>query len=150
MSQLYTVHLDLPDIEQQMEKLGLGKNNEALRFFANELMRMSDPYVPFRSGVLKNTAQVSSEGDAIIYNQPYARYMWYGKLMVDPVYGVGGFYNEQYGFWSRKNVQKVLTNRDLNYSESPRRGAKWVERCWIENKEQLIASTQAFIDRRVK
>lgn len=118
---------------------------KAQRFFANELMRLSNDYVPFDTGVLSASARVSANGDAIIYETPYAQYLWYGKLMVDPITGKGAFHNDTYGFWSRRDVQKQLTDRDLNYQGSPLRGSYWVQRCFNDNKEQLLNSTAEYI-----
>lgn len=46
-------------------------------FLANEIIRISDPYVPFRDGYLKNSAMVENGGRSISYNTPYARRWWY-------------------------------------------------------------------------
>jgi hypothetical protein len=45
------------------------------RFFTHEVRRVSDPYVPFRSGTLKNSAQ--ERINEIHYTTPYARRQWY-------------------------------------------------------------------------
>lgn len=124
---------------------GFTEDSAAQRFFTEEVMRASDPYVPMDTGVLKNIAK--NCGDEILYNTPYARYQWYGKLMVDPYTGKGAFFSEDYGFWSRPGVQKVLSDRDLNYQGAPRRGAFWVNRAWADNKYSIIKSTREFIQR---
>ena len=115
----------------------LGKGQEVHRFFTNELRRVSDNYVPFRAGALKNNVVIDADGSAITYNSPYARYHWYGKKMVDPEYGVGSFYDKDYGHWSRPGVSKVLTEVDLNYTGAPNRGPKWALRAFADNKEAL-------------
>ena len=125
---------------------GLDPQGDVQKFFTSEVIRASDPYVPTDTGVLKNTVQ--NEGDSITYNTPYARYMWYGKLMVDPITHKGAFFSETYGFWSRPNTPKVLTDKDLVYHGGGRRGAYWVNRSWIDNKDSIIASTQAFMKER--
>lgn len=53
----------------------LEKDGKAQRFLAHEIRRLSDPYVPFDKGPLKNTARESA--DSITYIQPYARIQWY-------------------------------------------------------------------------
>lgn len=52
------VRLKLDPTQKILLKRGLNKNGAAQRFFSNELRRKMDPYVPMRSGVLKNTAVV--------------------------------------------------------------------------------------------
>ena len=124
-------------------------NGDAQKFFTSELMRLSDNYTPFNSGALKNTVQMSKDGTAIIYNVPYARYLWYGQLMVDPITGKGAFYKEGYGFWSRPNTKKVLTDIPLNYQGSPLRGSRWAERCFNDNKDYFESAVVNYA-RRLK
>ena len=49
-------------------KLGLTK--QANKYFATLCKKYMDPYVPFRTGALKNTAKVTTKG--VYYNTPYA------------------------------------------------------------------------------
>ena len=119
-------------------------------FFANEVMRKADPYVPMGSGVLKNSARVVDGGEAIEYSTPYARYHWYGKLMVDPIIGKGAFHDPISGrFWSRPNTPKVLTDRDMSYQGAPMRGPMWVDRMWLTEKESILSSVSQFIMKRL-
>ena len=143
---MFEVQIDLDGADQIIANHGLQPGGPVQKFFTSELMRLSDPYVPFRSGPLKNSAHASPEWDAIIYNTPYARYHWFGKLMVDPITKKGAFYDPKSGrFWSRPNTPKELTSRDMTYTGAPLRGPRWVERCWIDNKESIIKSTQDYM-----
>lgn len=143
---MFEVKIDLNNITEILADHGLEEAGPVQQFLTSEIMRLSDPYVPFRSGPLKNSAQHTPEWDGIIYNTPYARYHWHGKLMVDPITKKGAFHDPLSGrFWSRPNVQKILTERDLKYTGGPLRGPRWVERCWIDNKDSIIKSVEAFI-----
>lgn len=139
---LFTVKVDVSSADEVLKKHGLNPGGAVQAFFTNEIMRLSDDYAPFANGVLKNSAYIPPSNDAIIYNTPYARYHWYGKLMVDPITGKGAFFSPTYGFWSRPNTPKVLTNRNMQYQEAPLRGPRWVERCWLDNKDAIIAATE--------
>ena len=148
---MWDIDVKMDDASAILQKHGLSYGGNAHRFLTNELMRLSDPYVPMRNTILKNSARVSSEGDAIIYNTPYARYMWYGKVMVDPKTQKACmvFTDKKTGnvvFYSRPNVQKVLTDRDIRYHGGGLRGKKWVERCWIDNKDKICKSLEDFIN----
>lgn len=57
--------------EQILKLKGLEKNGPAQRFFTGEFRRKMDPYVPFLTGTLKNTA-IENE-DSIQYTTPYAQ-----------------------------------------------------------------------------
>ena len=143
---MFRVEANLAGVETILANHGLQEGGPVQKFFTNEIMRLSDPYVPFRTGPLKNSAHPTAEWDGIIYNTPYARYHWFGKLMVDPITKKGAFYDPRSGrFWSRPNTPKVLTARDMVYTGAPLRGPKWVERCWIDNKESIIKSTQDYM-----
>lgn len=141
------IKIDIHDAQQIIKNHGLAPGGNVQKFFSNELLRISDAYAPFDSGILKGTAFVSSDGASIIYPVPYARYLWHGKLMVDPITKKGAFFNPGYGYWSRPKVEKELTDIDLNFQGSPLRGPKWVERAYIDNKTSLISSVEKFANR---
>lgn len=141
---MFTVKVDVSDTAKILEAHGLNKGGRVQEFFTSELMRKSDPYVPYAAGALKTSARIDTNKDAIIYDTPYARYHWYGKLMVDPITHKGAFYSPTYGFWSRPDVNKVLTDRNMEYNGAPLRGPRWVERCWINEKDNIIKSTEEF------
>ena len=148
---MWNIEVKMDDADVILQKHGLSYGGPAHRFLTYELMRLSDPYVPMRNSILKNSAKVTNEGDAIIYNTPYARYMWYGKVMVDPKTQKACmvFTDKKTGnvvFYSRPNVQKVVTDRDIKYHGGGLRGSKWVERCWIDNKDKICKSLEDFIN----
>lgn len=122
----YDVKIDIP------LSVSLFKVKKAQLMLANECVRLADDYVPFDTGVLKNSVRIEKGGKEIVYDTPYARYMYYGKLMVDPITKKGAFFNETYGFWSRPNTKKELSERDLEYhnNETGLRGAFWFDRMW--------------------
>lgn len=141
----YNVKLNIDPANKILARHGIDKDGPVQAFFTNELFRASAMYTPFKSGVLSGTAMLDPSG--ITYIVPYAQYLWEGKLMVDPLYKIGAFYDPVYGFWSRPGIQKELTNKDLKYQGAPLRGSKWVERAWIDNKHSIIDSTQRFVDK---
>lgn len=65
----------LKPTSQIVTRLGLGKDGRVLNFFASECAKAMDKYVPMDEGTLR---QYQIEGNYIIYNQPYARYQYYG------------------------------------------------------------------------
>ncbi len=141
---MFTVKVDVSSAEEILKKHGLGEGGRVQAFFTNEIMRISDPYTPFKDGALKASARMSADKTAIEYHTPYARYHWYGRLMVDPQTGKGAFFSHTYGFWSRPGVQKVLSDRNMTYNGAPLRGPKWVQRCWNDNRDTIIKSTESF------
>lgn len=69
------IRMQIDPVDKILLKRSLGKNGKGQRFFTHEVRRLSDPYVPKRSGILKNTA-VETE-TSITYNTPYARRQYY-------------------------------------------------------------------------
>lgn len=64
---------------QILASRGLGPSCAAQHYLASEMVRLSDPYVPFRQGALKNSATIAQDGSAITYPGPYAHYQYEGK-----------------------------------------------------------------------
>lgn len=61
------------DVQKIMHSYGLGSSNKTRKALAANVRRRCDKYVPFDTGTLKNTAQVTGDGRSIIYPQSYAR-----------------------------------------------------------------------------
>lgn len=94
----------------------LNHNGEAQRFFTNEIKRLSDPYTPLDSSVLKNSTIVDT--NTITYNQVYSNYQWVG-------------------------VSKL--GKHLNYQGAPKRGKEWTFRMWADRGDEIVKSVATFI-----
>ena len=89
-----------------------------------------EPYVPMETGMLIRSAMLATTigSGEIIYHTPYSKYLYYGKVMVDPVTRRAGFETAD-GWKSRKGITKVLLSdlgapdRDLEYSKAANKKA---------------------------
>lgn len=115
-----SVKVNIPT-EKILAKRGLGKSNQARKFIASEVKRLSDPYVPMQSAFLKNSAHISSDGSNLIYRGPYAHYHWLGELMAG-------------------RAPKHYTGRGMNYHGAPMRGRQWTVRMLADGSHVLTAS----------
>lgn len=106
--------------------LGLDERGRVQQFVVNEVLRLSEPYVPLAADNLKGSGH-PEDGTDIVWNMPYAHYMWEGIVYEDPQLHCAGFKTEN-GWRSRKNVEKVPTERKLEYGNGDLRGDHWVER----------------------
>lgn len=70
------VTVTLP-VEQILKSRGLGSSGGARRYLAQRVRVRCDKYVPYDTGLLKNTAQISGDGSAVTYVQPYAEKQFY-------------------------------------------------------------------------
>lgn len=105
---------------------------KAQKFIDSECLRLMIPYTPARNLILVKSAYTGTVigSGRIVYNSPYARYQYYGKLMVSKLNGSS---------YARKGEEKVLTDRDLQYSQLRHYKAN---RLWFEymksDKKQMI------------
>jgi len=133
-------------------KMMLGPGSELQKFIDSTVLNGVEPYVPRRSGTLTKNGILNTTANPgsgyIDWTMPYARYLWYGKLMVDPTTRKGAFYSDDFGFWSRPGVKKDLTDTDLKFDQSrhPFAGAKWAERYTADHLTELSGMVQRKAD----
>lgn len=112
--------------------------SKAEHILAVQIRTDTSPYVPALTNSLDNRTQV--EGAAIIYPGPYARYLYYGKLMVDPETGSS---------YARKGTTKILADKNLVFNNSVHGQAQshWFEASKAENlKKWMRVSEKAVKD----
>ncbi len=130
-------------INQIKLKLGVEVNGKVQRFATQRCYDHMKKYVPGgEDGDLAKLVTITS--DAITFTSPYAHYQYIGKLYVDPIYGKGAFFNEKYGFWSRPDVEKIKTNKKLNY-HTPGTGSKWDKKMISAEIEDVCKEIQNYI-----
>lgn len=144
----FNAEYDLNSINEMLSNLNLEEGGKVQSFFTNEVCRLSDDYVPFGNGFLSRNVSISLDKKSIIYNSPYARYHWYGNLMVDPDYLKGAMFSPNYGFWSRPGVPKILDpdGRSIN-NWNGLRGPYWTSRMWADRHKEIELAVQKFIER---
>jgi hypothetical protein len=126
----------MKSILQLCQERGIVVNGTTQKYIDQEVIRLMDPYTPHLGGVLIKSATLSTKigsGD-IKQNTPYARYQYYGKLMVSSITGSA---------WSH-GESKVLTDKDLRYNTSKNSlaGPFWFERMKADKKEQILRGAQ--------
>lgn len=128
------------DLKECIETLGLNERGRVQQFVTNEVLKLSDPYIPFDTGALKQSGHIEN-GTDIVWGPPgagpYARYQWGGKVWIDPVINAAGFKTPN-GWRSRKGAIKVPTDRDLKYQNGPLRGGHWVDRMMQNGGKEKI------------
>ena len=113
-----------------IKKLGLEEKGRVQQYVTNQVLELSEPYVPFREGGLKSSGHIENGTDVVWGGQaaPYAHYMWGGIVYEDPDLHCAGFPLKDGGWASRKDVNKVPTDRKLQYYNGSDRGDHWVLR----------------------
>lgn len=121
----FTVHTDLSRIGPMLRNAS-GKAQHAV---AIQAQKDTSPYVPALTGSLDQRTRV--DGNRIIYPGPYARYLYYGKLMVDPATGSS---------YAPKGGTKVLTDKNLVFNKAVHSQAQdhWFEASKSENMDKWL------------
>lgn len=112
--------------EAVAKRLGQGAE-KAAHVVAQQVAKDTEQFVPMLTGSLRQNTRIV--GDTIIYPGPYARYLYHGKLMVDPETGSA---------WAKKNATKVLTDKNLVFTKAPpgQPQAHWMEASEALNREK--------------
>lgn len=103
--------------------------------------RDSRPYIPAASGRLRSSGRVY--GNTIVWDRPYARRQYFGKVYVDPKRKIGGFPTPN-GWRSFSGVQKVKSERDYHHTSG---GPQWFSKTRNARVAQWIALAQGVIAR---
>lgn len=110
------------DLQECIKNMGLEEKGRVQSIVTDEVLRLSDDYVPFSEGTLKASGMIDPNDETVIvWNTPYARYMWNGILYVDPL---------TKSSFARKDVMKVPAKpeKKLKYHNGSNRSDHWVER----------------------
>ena len=122
----FTVHADgLDDLKQTIA----AACSKAEHVLAQQVMKDTTPFVPALTGSLTQHARVI--GSEVIYPGPYARFLYYGKVMVDPATG---------STYAPKGGTKVITDRNLVFNRvmHPQAQSHWFEASKAQNLEKWV------------
>lgn len=111
----------------KIKKVLARRCTKAEHIVAIQVDKDTSPYTPALTGSLNQRTRVV--GNSVVYPGPYARYLYYGKLMVDPDTGSP---------WAQPGAVKVLTDRDLVFNQSvhPQAQAHWFEASKAQNLDK--------------
>ena len=111
----YSKHGKGADIELEVDLSRFDKQyGEAQYELDSAVMLSMEKYMPKRDGVFINvtksmSASIAGRGTVVAAAPPFGRFLYEGKVMVDP---------ETNSPWARKGARKVVTDKNLNYDKS--------------------------------
>lgn len=119
----YRIKLNLPN------NILAGPVMKAESAVAQQILKDTDQYVPALTGSLAQRSH--TDDDLVVYPWPYARYLYYGKLMVDPSTGSS---------YAPKGGTKVLTDKDLVFNKTMHGNAQahWFEVSKAQNNDRWV------------
>lgn len=124
------VKVEMKPIATILARLGIDKNGRVQRFLTETVNKRITRYMPYRAGVLSSKLKFVSSPTEITVNGPYARYQYYGKVMVG-------------------KPPKQVTDTDLNYDkfQNSRAGPFWDRRLMAAEKDVILREVGACIKR---
>lgn len=124
------VRVEMKPVGVILARLGVDRNGRVQRFLTETVNRRITRYMPFRTGVLATKLKFVSSPTEITVNGPYARYQYYGKVMVG-------------------KPPKQVTGTDLVYDKTkhPNAGPFWDRRMMAAEKDVIVREVQAYVKR---
>lgn len=115
-------------------------SDKAEHVVAIQVQKDTSPYVPALTGDLDRRTRV--DGPNVIYPGPQSRYLYYGKLMVDPATGSS---------YAPKGATKVLTDKDLVFNKAMHTQAQshWFEASKAENLGKWVRVSDKAVKREL-
>lgn len=110
--------------------------NKAEKILATQVMKDTDKYVPALTGSLMKRTHI--EESTIVYPGPYARFLYYGKVMI---------YEPTKSTFAPLGEHKVVTDRDLvmNKSMHPLATSHWFEASKAQNLEKWVRVAERLV-----
>lgn len=119
----YSKHGKGADIELDVDLSRFEKQYGKAQYQLDSMVMTSmEPYMPMRTGTFKNvtkamSAAIAGSGTVVAGAPPMGRFLYEGKVMIDPETGSP---------WARKGAKKIVTDRDLKYS-NPKATPHWFD-----------------------
>lgn len=122
----FTVHTDGMDAVMEALASACSRAEHAV---AVQAEKDTAPFVPMLTGSLTQRTRV--DGNQIVYPGPYARFLYYGKVMVDPNTG---------STYAPKGGTKVVTDRNLVFNQTvhPQAQSHWFEASKAQNLDKWM------------
>mgnify|MGYP004640776385 CR=1 FL=1 len=122
--------------------------SRAEHILAVQVLKDTAPFVPMRKGSLRQRTHIEGYtesdygpggGSMIVYPGPYARYLYYGKLYVDPLTGSS---------YARKGVTKVpaVPEKNLIFHRTGT-CSHWFEASKAQNMEKWVRVAEKAVKR---
>ena len=146
-----TASLQMNTANQIIKAKGMDKGGDVQQFHTANVLRRIKRYMPFLTGATYKITQIQTviSRPEIVTDTPYAKYLFYGKVMIDPKINAAGFMTPE-GWRSRNGSVKVLTDRDLEFTKTknPAAGPRWDRALSAAEGMAMAADLQRYLNRR--
>lgn len=129
----FKVKVKINNVNKILKDHGLNEEGRVIKFLRDDADRLMNPYIPMDNGMLRRNKTYPSNHE-IKYISPYAKYQYYGKLMLA----------KNGSSWAKKGEKKVETSRNLKYHTSGT-GPKWDKLMLQRHKNDLVKDVENYI-----
>lgn len=143
------IQVNMKPVNQIMQQLGVSRGGDVQKFHTANVIRRIQKFMPYRAGMLiKNMiTQSPIEEPFVNIDAPQARYLYYGKAMVDAKTGKGPANIPGVGYRFRENAVLKATDRDLHYTttKNPQAGPFWDRRLIAAEGDAMQQDLQNYV-----
>ena len=128
------VKVKMNPVNKIIKDHGLDKDGRVVRHLRNTADRLMMPYIPGGAGGQLARLKNYPSNHEIKYTSPYAKYQYYGKLMLA----------KNGSAWANLGEKKVNTSKDLKYHTSGT-GPKWDKLMLQRREDDLVKDVENYI-----
>ena len=143
------VHIEMNPINKIIRDHGIDPRGRVQLFLTNTINRRIGRYMPHLTGTLETKQKYVSSPTTIEVVSPAAKYLYYGKVMVDSKTHKGPANIPNVGFRFRKGAKLVPTARNLEYTKTFNHlaGPYWDRRLMAAEQNIIAQEVEAYIRR---
>ena len=127
------VKVKMNSVNKILKDHGLDRDGRVVRHLRDTADRLMNPFIPMDNGMLRRL-KTYPKNNEIKYTSPYAKYQYYGKLML----------TKSGSSWAKKGEKKFETGKKLKYHTSGT-GAKWDKLMLQRRKNDLVKDVENYI-----
>ena len=146
------IKVEMKPISTILTRIGVNKTGDVQMQLTRIVNKRITRYMPFRTGALSTKLKYIKSPTEIEVAAPYARMMYYGKVMVNSKTGKGPAFIPGVGYRYKKGTILKATDRDLKYdtTKHPEAGPFWDRRMMAVEKDAIVSEVQAYVRRKGK
>ena len=133
---------DFINTKEFVKKHGTGEGGYVQMAVDAAVIRESFPYLPFDEGILAGSANTATEigSGEIVYDTPYARYLYYGEVYGPNIPIVEN--GEIVGYWSPPEKHPTGEELMFNTDKHPLAGSHWFDRAMADHSDDVLKEAQ--------
>lgn len=134
----YSKHSNGSDVELEVNLSRFERQYEKAQYALDSMVMTSMvPYMPHQTGTFINvtkamSASLAGSGYVVAAAPPMGRFLYEGKVMVDPV---------KNSPWARPGAKKIVTDKDLKYS-NPKATPHWFDTAKEKHGESWVRAVK--------